>query len=1145
MNREQPEVRRYPVGRWMVMGLLVILFITGIYNSLAAQWEQAVNFGVGRGVQLVDPDGMNRMPVWPLQGESTVNFTLYPLTPADFARRMATYEPYNNAAIATTGLTAATTWQQNFTVSDWYEPQYARFPASVAGGIYVIKAESSQGDGDTEYVVVGRNALLLKRGAGGQFVAWAVNLQGQSVTTTMDITLYDRQGTPVASSATNDKGVAHFAVTSGEPFMAVAQKEGDTTVAGLDWQWSSDGSYWWWDNNSKNNDQTIYLYTDRPIYRPNQTIYYQAFVRQRTLDGYAQLAASTPISLTLRDARANVVATHAATLDAFGTLHGEMTIGDAPPLGWWTLSLTVNGQTQSQQLRVEEYRKPEYEVTVRSDGAQVIAGDSVQLTVAADYYFGQPVANAALKLKIYRYTLPRYDWYWWYDGIPSLYSAELVDELTGTTDANGQWRTSYQPEATDQYDAHYTFTAEVTDDRGLPVSGTHQLQVHWNSFAMQLSPTKWGYQSTEAISFDIATRNHDGSAAGGKAVTVRIIHDYWDETAEREAVPPQSGTTDAQGNLRLTFTNVPQGWYRVEATSTDSRNRQVLAQNYLWVFDPAASDWYYFNNDALSILADKEHYAPGDTAELLIQSKSNGVALLTLERDGIYREEIVPIQGPVTTVRVPITDELAPNVTARVHLFQTGGTTEWERRREGHLLMAATDLIVPATDRQLSVTVSADAAQYRPGDNAQLTLQVKDALGNPVQARLGLALVDEAIYALQDDLSADLFTTFWGTRNSTVATYDSLVRQPWGYSALAPTDGLGTATPAPTANPPTDDGAPELRSNDATAVRRNFADTAYWNATLTTDANGVVRVNVSLPDNLTTWRIVGKAIALDAQVGTVQDKLLVTQEIIARPALPRFGVVGDRFLAGTVAQNFAGSATAGSATVESDALVLLDSGPKRVNLPNGGSTAVNWTAVAAQSGTGLVTTTLETEAGNDTVALPFPVKPFAVPDRWLASGQVSQVISKSFTVPLNAVTEATTLEVRLSPSLALGVLDGLDELIDYPYGCVEQTMSRLLPSAVATKAYSDLGIPNPKADEVPDIVAQGLQKIYGFQHNDGSWGWFYDDDGGAFLTAYVLFGLISVEEAGYTVDSAVIDRGFAYIDNTLPTTDDPGIRAFV
>ncbi|MCB0110270.1 MAG: hypothetical protein KDE53_30325, partial [Caldilineaceae bacterium] len=87
----QPEVRRYPVGRWMVMGLLVILFITGIYNSLAAQWEQAVNFGVGRGVQLVDPDGMNRMPVWPLQGESTVNFTLYPLTPADFARRMATY----------------------------------------------------------------------------------------------------------------------------------------------------------------------------------------------------------------------------------------------------------------------------------------------------------------------------------------------------------------------------------------------------------------------------------------------------------------------------------------------------------------------------------------------------------------------------------------------------------------------------------------------------------------------------------------------------------------------------------------------------------------------------------------------------------------------------------------------------------------------------------------------------------------------------------------------------------------------------------------------------------------------------------------------------------------------------------------------
>ncbi|MCE7981390.1 MAG: hypothetical protein DYG89_09380 [Caldilinea sp. CFX5] len=1145
--RSSPLYTTRHFWRWAAILAFVLAFGALLRYSLSAQWEQGLNFGIGRGVQIVDPSGLNRMPIWPGTSATTVNFALYPLTPSDFVKRMATYEPYNNPVVDITGLTAAVTWQQTFPGGDWYTPQYATFPANVAGGLYVIKADGVYSGGgnagsDADYVVVTRHVLTLKKGAGGQVVAWAANLQGQSAGAEFTVTLYDNQGTALASAATDTDGVARFTVTNGTPLMAIAQGNGEATVAGLNGHWTSDGSYWWWEGGAAAaNDQTIYLYTDRPIYRPNQTIYYQAFLRKRELNGYAQLMTSTPISLTLRDARNNIVATQPAILDEFGALNGQFVIGDAPPLGWWTLTLAVNGQTQSQRLRVEEYRKPEYQVTVSSNRDHVIAGDNAQITVAADYYFGQPVANAAVKLKIFRYTVPRYGWYWWYDSFPAPYTTTPVAELTGVTGADGKWTTSYTPEATDQFDAVYTFEAQVTDARNLAVTGSKQVQVHWNDFAMSVTPAKWGYATNEAVQLAITTRHHDGTVAGGKKVTVRLIRDYWDQTPESDAVPPQSGTTDNQGKLPLTFTNVPQGWYRVEATSADSRSRKVLAINYLWVFDPAANDWYYFNDNELSILADKESYAPGDTAQLLIQSKATGLALLTLERDGVYREQLVQIAGPVTSVNVPIDEQLSPNVTARLHLFKKGGASEWETRREGRLLMARTELVVPARDKKLAVTINADAARYRPGETATLTLQVKDSAGNPVRARVGLALVDEAIYALQADLSADLFDAFWGRRSSTVATYDSLVRQPWGYNATAPA--APTGTPAPTAAPPTDNNSPaELAGNNA-QVRRRFEDTAYWNALITTDANGQATITIKLPDNLTTWRITAKALAADAKVGTAQSSLLVTQEIIVRPALPRFGVVGDRFQAGLVAQNFAGAATSGNAGLKANALVLLDGGDQAVNLPNGGSAAVNWTAVAATSGTGLVTSSLQTGAGGDIVELPFPVKPFAVPERWLAAGQANLSATETFTLPLNAVTEQTKLEVRLSPSLALGVLDGLDELIDFPYGCVEQTMSRLLPSAVAAKAYADLGLPNPKAADLPKIVSQGLQKVYGFQHNDGSWGWFYDDDGGAFLTAYVLFGLISVEDAGYTVDSAVVSRGFSYLDGALPAAS-AGVRAF-
>ena len=217
---------------------------------------------------------------------------------------------------------------------------------------------------------------------------------------------------------------------------------------------------------------------------------------------------------------------------------------------------------------------------------------------------------------------------------------------------------------------------------------------------------------------------------------------------------------------------------------------------------------------------------------------------------------------------------------------------------------------------------------------------------------------------------------------------------------------------------------------------------------------------------------------------------------------------------------------------------MLDPGDQSLALPNMGAAVAGWTAVASEVGTHPVTCGIETPAGNDAVELPLPTKPFAVPERWTDAGQVDTSVTLSFTLPFNAVNEASAATLRLSPSIALGLLDGLDALIDYPYGCVEQTMSRVLPSAVAAQAYQQLGIPNPKADELPDIIEQGLRKLYGFQHDNGGWGWWYDDEDNLYLTSYVLFGLTMVEQAGFEVSASVVDAGFNYLDAHLPSAED-------
>lgn len=1114
---------------------VVVLLVTTIWfiATLSAQ-AAALSFGLGRGILFVDPAGRNQVPLW-LNGSATaVNFTLYELAPTTFLERYRNQQPWTEPPIDVAGLPVAATWQQEYSGVDTFSKQSVTLP-SVPSGLYVIEAAHPSLGQARALVAVGRSVLVVKRGSGGQLVAWASTLQTGAPISGMTITVYDAQATPMATGLTGANGVAHFQLGAGEPVLALGQTSNETTIAGLDWQWRANEGYGYWQV-AEEQDYTVYLHTERPLYRPGDTVYYSAIVRANVNAGYNVPDLSTPISITLRDSRNNLVATQLKTADEFGALAGEFRLADEPPLGQYQLELAIQGQVQRQTLHVEDYRKPEYEVSVALPGVFAIAGDPVAVTVAADYFFGQPVANAAVRLQVYRD--PYYWGYWDEWGVADVGAAapgDLIADLTGVTDSAGRWNTSITVDASESTDARYRFKATVTDARGLPVAGEQGMAVFWNSYKLALATGRYGYRNTEPVTARVTARTHSDMPLPGQLITVRLLRDEWPANTTTDVIPPRQVTTGSAGEATIELGLLPPGWYRLVATGVDDRSRAVTAERYLWIYSDAANDWWFASDSQLSITADRASYAPGETATLLIQSQVQGVALLTLERAGVYEERIVNLNGPITTVEVPITTDFAPNVYAKVHLFDRTAADAENATAEGKLLVAQTELAVPAVDRRLQVAVTPDQASYRPGQLATLTVRVTNANGQPVRARVSLALVDEALFALQPDLSGDLFDAFYGRRPATVLTYHSLARESsYYYWPVTEAPDAGAEDPVPTPG----------ATGQQSAVRRLFLDTAYWNPSLVTGDNGIATVTLTLPDNLTTWRIHARAVTIASQVGETQEKLLVTQAVVARPALPRFAVVGDRFTAGLVAQNFSGNTTQGEAELAAAGLVILDPGARSLALTNAGNASADWTTVAATAGTGLVTATVRTGAGNDVVELPLAIKPFGAPDRWSTAGQASPAATATFTVPFNAVAEATELTIHLAPSLALGLLDGLDALIDYPYGCVEQTMSRLLPAAVAARAYADLGIPNPKSSGLPDIMSQGVQRLYGFQHESGGWGWFYDDDGGVYLTAYVLLGLTAVQQAGFTVDEAVLQRGFSYLDSTLAASVDAETKAF-
>lgn len=1110
----------------------VVLDTDYAWSFTTRQAHDTIDFGYGLPIQLVDPDGRNQVQFSAGYPRIRVDFALYDLPAQTLAQRYADFNNYEDPPIDPAELTEAATWQQSFanddaTVGDVTLPD-------VAPGLYLLVAQHPHAGRDKLIVVVSRHVLTLKQSPSGQVVAWAMRLQDQTPAAGATVSVYDADGARLTQGTTDAGGTAELDAGNAEPRLAIAEIGDELTLAGLDGNWRTRDGYWYWWSADRASDYHAYIYTDRPIYRPGHTVNFAGILRHDDDGDYTPIAASQPVSVTLRDSRNNVVETQVVTTDDFGTVHGSFTLASEPPMGTYNIELEVDDTLHRQEFRVEAYRKPEYEVDVTTSVPYAVAGDDVSITVSADYYFGQPVAGAEVVLEIYRRSSY---WYWWEPG-----GGEQVAELRGTTGSDGTWATDFTTPADLGRDATYSFVASVTDASRQSVEGQTAVPVYWNTFQLSLSTDRYGYEPDEPVVARIAVQAHDGAPVAGQTVTVAVEGGYYNDP---EVVAEQEVTTDDQGQAEATFTDLDRGWYRIRAGTVDERGRRAEAQRYVWIYDRAGS-WWYSSDDDLAIDTDRDSYAPGDSAQLLIESRVTGVALLTLKRGTVHEERIVELDGPATTVNVDIRDEFAPNIFAAIHVFTTdaGDAYSSQSTPEGRLLVARVEIPVSAASHRLSVSVTSELDQYEPGGQAEFTLRVADAADDPVDALIGLAVVDEAIFALSEDLSADIFESFYGARSDNVATYDSLTPRRYIWSRGVPEDGVGgtpTPSPAPTATP-----APSAPSDDTGRnIRQEFRDTAYWDPSIQTGDDGEVTVTVDLPDNLTTWRVIARAVTLDTKVGDATTEILVTQDLIARPALPRFTVLGDRFALDTIAQNFSGQALTGTVTLDGPGLTVLDPGARTVDLPNAGTGVARWTAVASEVGEGSITCAVDTPDAGDAVQLPLRTKPFAVPERWSAAGQADPTAVERFEVPFNAVHEATELTLRLSPSVALGVLDGLDALIDYPYGCVEQTMSRVLPSAVAARAYQELGIPNPKADELPDIIEQGLQKLYGFQHDNGSWGWWYDDEGGVYMTSYVLFGLSMVEQAGFHVDDAVLDRGFAFLGLRLPRIEDPRITAYV
>ncbi|MFC1855998.1 alpha-2-macroglobulin family protein, partial [Thermodesulfobacteriota bacterium] len=313
----------------------------------------------------------------------------------------------------------------------------------------------------------------------------------------------------------------------------------------------------------------------------------------------------------------------------------------------------------------------------------------------------------------------------------------------------------------------------------------------------------------------------------------------------------------------------------------------------------------------------------------------------------------------------------------------------------------------------------------------------------------------------------------------------------------------------------------------AARLREDFKDTAYYQAHVTTEKDGTATLSVALPDNLTTWRAVAIAVTKATKIGYESKEIPVKKNLLVRLVMPRFFTKRDSGTITGIVHNYLNESKKVKVSLKADGyLNIVDKDELWVEVGANEEKRVDWRVDAAGSGKAKVTITALTDEESDAMQLAIPILPHGMIQYSGDSDVINKDHTSIFTIPENSLNESLSLKLTLSPTVADITTESLKYLIGYPYGCVEQTMSRFMPNILVAKSLQRMGREVPKEmGDLPDMVQKGLERLYDFQHDDGGWGWWKHDQTKPPTTAYVVYGLTVAKEADYNVKQDVLDRG--------------------
>ncbi|MEZ5002783.1 MAG: MG2 domain-containing protein [Chitinophagales bacterium] len=996
-------------------------------------------------------------------------------------------------------------------------------------GIYVIKVQDNEKYyiSDSKLISLSDIGLISKEDKNSIYV-FTNSIKTAQPKSGTEITLISQHNQVITSQKTGGDGIAKFSKTSFPegfyPSLIIAKSSDDFNYMDI-----SNAEYMTsrFDVGGKRKGESpydLFMYAERSLYRPGETIHLAGILR----DFNWNVSGKMPVTIVLKSPDGKEYATSRQQVDEQGMFTCDFDLLASSMTGNYYAQVHTGKDIHlgGKSIQVEEFMPDRIKVELDIDKDMYIPGDAVNATLTAMNYFGPPAANKNYEIE---YTLDQ--GYFNPKGFESYHFGLKNDFRSndeykeGKTDADGKAETTFElsSKLTNNGMLSGRIYATVFDETGRPVHRAKRFTVQTQDVFVGVGNYDYWTGLNQPVAFPLMAVNTDEKAVT-QEVEVEVIQYSWHsvlrysggryayESQREQIVVKQETITIPSKGSTYYFTPTTSGSYEISVRlpGAESANTNSF---YAYGFDNTNNTSFQVDNEGnIDISFDKESYQPGDKGNAILKLPFDGKVLITTERDEIMSYVYMDSKDKVIKYPINVSDKHVPNA------YITATLIKPHINNNLPLTVAHGFASFPVEPKKGKLNLSVDATEKSRSKTKQ-----KITINSVPNAHLTVAVVDEGILALGNQQTPDPYAYFYAKRALEVNSSDLY---PYLFPEITATGGDADMLAAEMAN----------RQNPLKNKRVKLV--SFWSDKLVADKNGKVSFEVDIPQFSGSLRVMAVG-CKDQMFGSIDENIVVADPIVVSSGIPRFLSMGDEWTMKVNVSNTTGKAANSKVSVETEGpLTVVENASQNINVPPNSEQEVSFTVKAGNKiDVAKIIARVEALGESFVEETDITIRPAASLEKQYTSGIIEAGETKSIAFPQNFMASSAEHKIFISSSPLAQFTEKFDQLVAYPFGCLEQTVSKAFPQLYFEDLIAAVYNGQDKVvdkNEIKRNVQHAIDKIKTMQLSNGGLSyWPNNGEVNWWSSAYAAHFLIEAKAKGYQVDSKMFNRLMDYLRSKL------------